>query len=140
MGHSLLLLMAIILGLMNGASMIAMATFVLFAEEVMKVGPLLFTVIGFGGALGGLVGGNVAPLVTKRLGSGTTLALTLAGMTVTPLLIGLIAWWPAVLVLFGFTAFFGILWNVITVSLRQTIIPADLLGRVKCLTGSLHGA
>jgi hypothetical protein len=51
-------------------------------------------------------------------------------LTITPLLVGLIAWWPAVLVLFGFQAFLGILWNVITVSLRQTIIPEDLLGRV----------
>ena len=32
--------------------------------------------------------------------------------------------------LFGFEALFGILWNVITVSLRQTIIPEELLGRV----------
>lgn len=130
MGHSLLRPMAIILGVMNGAGMIAFATFVLFAQEVMGVGPLLFTVIGFGGAIGGLVGGNVAPMITRRVGSGTALAISIAGLAVIPFLVGLIAWWPAVLVLFGFEAFFGILWNVITVSLRQTIIPEDLLGRV----------
>lgn len=45
-------------------------------------------------------------------------------------LIGLVAVWPVVLVLFGFTALIGTLWNVITVSLRQTIIPPGLLGRV----------
>jgi len=130
MGHSLLRPMAIILGLMNGAMMIAFATFVLFAQEVMEVGPFLFTVIGFGGAIGGLIGGNIAPAISKRLGSGTSLAVSMAGMTVVPFLIGLIAWWPAVLVLFGVEALFGILWNVITVSLRQTIIPEQLLGRV----------
>lgn len=130
MGHSLLRPMAIILGLMNGAGMIALATFVLFAQEVMDVGPFLFTVIGFGGAIGGLVGGNVAPLVTKRVGPGTALAISIGGLMFVPVLVGLIAWWPVVLVLFGFEAFFGILWNVITVSLRQTIIPEDLLGRV----------
>ena len=130
MGHPLLRPMAIILGVMNAASMISLATFVLFAQEVLGVGPLLFTVLGFGGAVGGLIGGNIAPQVSKRLGSGTTLAVALGGLAVTPALIGLIGWWPAVLVLFGFEAFFGILWNVITVSLRQTIIPEDLLGRV----------
>jgi MFS family permease len=130
MGHSLLRPMAIILGLMNGALMISMATFVLFAQEVMGVGPLLFTVIGFGGAIGGLIGGNVAPAISRRLGSGTSLAVAMGGLAVTPLLVGVVAWWPAVLVLFGFEAFFGILWNVITVSLRQTIIPEGLLGRV----------
>lgn len=130
MGHSLLRPMAIILGLMNGAGMIAFATFVLFAQEVMGVGPLLFTVIGFGGAIGGFLGGNVAPRVTRRVGSGTALAISIGGLAVVPFLVGAIAWWPAVLVLFGFEAFFGILWNVITVSLRQSIIPEDLLGRV----------
>lgn len=130
MGHSLLRPMAIILGIMNGAGMIAFATFVLFAQEVMEVGPFLFTVIGFGGAIGALLGGHVAPMVTARLGSGTALALSIGGLAVVPFLVGVIAWWPAVLVLFGFQAFFGILWNVITVSLRQTIIPEDLLGRV----------
>lgn len=34
------------------------------------------------------------------------------------------------LVLFTLTALLGIVWNVITVSLRQEIIPAHLLGRV----------
>jgi len=130
MSHPLLRPMAIILGLMNGAMMIGAATFVLFAQEVLGVGPLLFTVIGFGGAVGGLIGGYSAPAISKRFGSGTTLAIALAGLAVTPFLIGVLAWWPVVLVLFGFEALFGILWNVITVSLRQTIIPEDLLGRV----------
>ena len=130
MGHPLLRPMAIILGLMNGAGMIAFATFVLFAQDVMDVGPFLFTVIGFGGAVGGLLGGHVAPRVTRRVGSGTALAISIGGLAIVPFLVGAIAWWPAVLVLFGFQAFFGILWNVITVSLRQTIIPEDMLGRV----------
>jgi MFS family permease len=130
MGHSLLRPMAIILGVMNGAGMIAFATFVLFAQEVMGVGPFLFTVIGFGGAIGALVGGNIAPRVSRRLGSGTALAVSIGGLAVAPILTGLFPWWPAVLVFFGLTAFFGILWNVITVSLRQTIIPEGLLGRV----------
>ena len=130
LGHPLLLPMGVILGLMNAALMVSFSTFVLFAQEVMGVGPLLFTVIGFGGAIGGLIGGNVAPAVSRRLGSGTCLALALGGLAVVPALIGLVAWWPAVLVLNAVSAALGILWNVITVSLRQTIIPPKLLGRV----------
>lgn len=130
MGHSLLRPMAIILGLMNGAGMISGATIVLFAQEVLDIGPLLFTVLFFGGAVGGLIGGNVAPAVSRRLGSGTALAIALGGMAIGPLLIGLFPWWPFVIVIFGIEAFLAILWNVITVSLRQTIIPSRLLGRV----------
>ncbi len=128
--HPLLRPMAIMLGIMNGAMMITMATFVLFAQEVMGVGPLLFAVIGFGGAIGALVGGQLAPRVSQRLGSGTSLALAIGGLAVTPILTGVFAYWPAVLVFFGVGSFFVILWNVITVSLRQTIIPSHLLGRV----------
>jgi MFS family permease len=130
MAHPLLRPMAIILGLMNGAQMIAIGTFVLFAQEVMGVGPLLFTIVFAGGAVGGLVGGNIAPWVSRRLGSGRTLAITLAGMAIVPLLVGALAYWPVVLVLFAVEALLGIVWNVITVSLRQTIIPPGLLGRV----------
>ncbi len=128
--HPLLRPMAIILGLMNAAALISMATFVLFAQEVMNVGPFTFTIIFFGAAIGGLVGGNIAPFVTRRLGSGMTLAITLGGSALIPLLIGLFPYWPLVLVLLGVNALLGILWNVITVSLRQTIIPSGLLGRV----------
>jgi MFS family permease len=130
MGHPLLRPMAIILGLMNGAGMMFWATFVLFAQEVMEVGPLLFTVVFFGAAVGGFIGGNIAPAVTARLGTGTTLALTLGSGAIIPVLIGLFAYWPLVLVLIGIASLTGMLWNVITVSLRQTIIPAHLLGRV----------
>ena len=130
MGHSLLRPMAIILGLMNGAGMISGATLVLFAQEVLDIGPFLFTVLFFGGAIGGLIGGNVAPAVSRRVGSGTALAIALGGLAVGPLVIGLVPWWPLVIVIFGAEAFLAILWNVITVSLRQTIIPSRLLGRV----------
>ncbi len=130
MGHSLLRPMAIILGVINAAAMIHGATFVLFAQDVMNVGPFIFGIIGFGGAIGGLIGGWIAPKISEWLGSGTALALSVGVMTLIPLLIGLIAWWPLVIVLFGIESVFILVWNVITVSLRQTIIPAELLGRV----------
>jgi hypothetical protein len=49
---------------------------------------------------------------------------------VTSLVIGLTSNWVVAFV--GFTAFTfsATLWNVVTVSFRQTIIPDDLLGRV----------
>jgi ribosomal protein S19 len=91
-GHELLRPMAIILGVMNAAGMIAFATLVLFAQEVLGVGPLLFTVVSAA--------------------------------------IGLSSHWLPVLALFAVTAMLGIIWNVITVSLRQAIIPPRMLGRV----------
>jgi MFS family permease len=130
MGHPVLRPMAIMLGLMNAAGMISQATMVLFAQEVLEIGPVLFTVIGFGAAIGGLVGGNIASQISKRVGSGTALAISIVGMAIPPLVIGLFTYWPVTLVMFALEALFVILWNVITVSLRQSIIPEHLLGRV----------
>jgi MFS family permease len=128
--HELLRPMAIILGVMNAASMASFSTFVLFAQEVMDIGPFLFSIIGFGGALGGIVGGALASRLSQRYGSGTCLALVLLTSATTAGVIGLVATWPVVIVMFTIQSLVGILWNVITVSLRQTIIPEHLLGRV----------
>jgi formate-dependent nitrite reductase membrane component NrfD len=40
------------------------------------------------------------------------------------------SWWPTVWLLLAAFMFFGTLWNVITVSFRQSVIPDHLLGRV----------
>lgn len=128
--NDLLRSMAIILGLMNMASTLSGSVLVLFAQEILKIGPLVFTIMGFGFAAGGAIGSNIAPWMSKRLGSGTCLALTLGSGAVVSLLVGLSSWWPVVGVLFGIGVMLGASWNVITVSLRQTIIPSHLLGRV----------
>ncbi len=128
--NDLLRSMAIILGLMNMASALSGAVLVLFAQEILKVGPLVFTIMGFGFAAGAVVGSNLAPWMSKRLGSGTCLAMTLGSGAATSLLVGVSSWWPVVMVLWAIGATLGATWNVITVSLRQTIIPSQLLGRV----------
>jgi len=129
-GHELLRPMAIILGLMNAASQVSGATWVLFAQEVMHTSPFIFSILSFGAAAGGIVSGQIAAATSKRWGSGTCLAITLLGNVALGVGIGGIAWWPAVMVLFTAESMLAVLWNVITVSLRQTIIPEHLLGRV----------
>ncbi|MEP7048127.1 MAG: MFS transporter, partial [Ilumatobacteraceae bacterium] len=116
--NELLRSMAIILGLMNLASALSGSVLVLFAQEILGVGPFLFTVMGFGFAAGGAIGSNLAPRLSRRLGSGTCLAIVLATSAVGSFLVGLSSWWPMVMVVFGFVATLGATWNVITVSLR----------------------
>jgi len=128
--HPLLRAMAIILGLMNMASTLSGSVLVLFAQEILHIGPLVFTIMGFGFAAGGAIGSIIAPRLSKRFGSGTCLAMTLASGAVTSFFIGLSSWWPLVMVMFALGTALGSTWNVITVSLRQTIIPSHLLGRV----------
>lgn len=128
--HPLLRPMAIILGLMNGLGSVTMATFILFAQEVLGVDAFTFAILGMAGAVGGVVGSLAAPKVSEKLGSGTSLYITLLAGVVITAAIGLSSNWIMVAVLFGAFTISAVLWNVITVSLRQTIIPDHLLGRV----------
>ena len=128
--HPLLRPMAIILGYLNGLGMVAFATLVLFAQEVLELDAFLFAVLGTGGAVGGVIGSWTAPAISRRLGSGPSLYLTLVASVVTSIAIGITSSWVVTWVMFAVMTAAGVVWNVITVSLRQTIIPDRLLGRV----------
>lgn len=128
--HELLRPLAITLGLLNGLGTVAGATLVLFAQEVLLTSPTEFAILSTGGAAGGIVGGWTASWVSQRLGTGPSLWATLTVGGITSIIIGFASWWPLVWLMFGVSIYFGVLWNVITVSLRQTIIPDHLLGRV----------
>jgi MFS family permease len=128
--HELLRPMAIILGFMNGLGAITAATFILFAQEILNTSVFVFAILGLAGALGGTLGGILGPKVSAKLGSGTSLYLTLLSAPIITLIIGLFSSWQLFWVLTAISTFFAVLWNVITVSLRQSIIPSHLLGRV----------
>lgn len=128
--HDLLRPMAIILGSMNLVGALIAATFILFAQEILKTSVFEFAVLGTAGAIGGTLGGVLGPRISKRLGSGRSLWLTLVAIPTTGLVIGLSSNWVVAWVMILCATIFAVLWNVITVSLRQSIIPAALLGRV----------
>lgn len=128
--HILLRDLALLLGLTNGAYMMALATQVLFAQEILGLDPTGFGLLLTGAAFGGVIGGLAAPHLAKRFRSATLLRVSLFMFATESVIFGLnsnpyVAW--AALFL-GSSA--GIVWNVVTVSLRQTIIPDRLLGRV----------
>jgi MFS family permease len=128
--HPLLRPMAIILGTMNGLATMVGATYILFAQEVLQTSVFTFAILGTAGAVGGTIGGLLAPKVSAKLGSGRSLAMVLAAAPIGSLIIALTTTWQVVWVVVLFETFFAILWNTITVSLRQSIIPTHLLGRV----------
>ncbi len=128
--HELLRPLAIILGLLNLLGALSGATLVLFAQEILQTSTLEFALLSTAGAAGGVVGGWSASAVAKRLGSGRSLWVTLIVGGLTSITTGLVSFWPIVWVMFALFMFVAVLWNVITVSLRQTIIPDHLLGRV----------
>ncbi|MEI7659692.1 MAG: MFS transporter [Actinomycetes bacterium] len=128
--HPLLRPMAIILGSMNGLGTMVGAAYILFAQEVLHTSVFIFAVLGTAGAIGGTLGGLLAPIVSAKLGSGPSLWLALAAAPIGSLCIGMTSSWQVVWAVTVVESFVAILWNTITVSLRQSIIPSHLLGRV----------
>ena len=128
--HDLLRPMAIILGALNLVGTMVAATFILYTQEVLNTSVFVFAVIGTAGAVGGIAGGLIAPKVSEKIGSGPSLWLSLAMGPIGAVIIGTTSSWQVVWVVLLFQSFFGVLWNTITVSLRQSIIPTYLLGRV----------
>lgn len=128
--HPLFRPMAIALGVLNGTSMMAFAILVLFAQEILELDATQFGLLTTGVAAGGVVGAIAADRVAKALGQGASLFVTILGGAVSLLVSGLTSsFW--VFWAMGFVmAATGTLWNVITVSLRQSLIPDRILGRV----------
>jgi MFS family permease len=106
------------------------AIFVLFALQEIGVGPtgygLLFAVF----ALGGITGSAVAVPVKRLLGDGPAI---LSGSALSGLPLLALALFPTVPVAAGTLFLTGAaegVWQVLTSSLRQAVIPDRLLGRV----------
>lgn len=128
--HELLRPMAIILGLVNGIAALSGAIFILFAQEVLETTVFIFAVLGTAAAVGGILGGLLGPKVSAKIGRGRSLALALFTMPLMALLVGLSSLWYLVWIFVAIETFTAVLWNVVTVSLRQSLIPSQLLGRV----------
>ena len=128
--HDLLRPMAIILGLLNGIAGISGAIFILFAQEVLKTSVFVFAILGTAAAVGGIIGGLLGPKVSEKIGRGRSLALALFVMPLMTLLVGFSSLWYLAWIFIAIETFTAVLWNVVTVSLRQSLIPSHLLGRV----------
>jgi MFS family permease len=127
--HRLLRVVAVLLGIFNFANQMGQAVLVLLATQTLHVGPRGYGLLAVT-AIGSVVGGLVSPAVTRRLGM--LPSLIIAGAADAAVFAGLgLAPDPAMAALMLAGQGFAVtMWNVVTVSLRQQVVPARLLGRV----------
>ena len=128
--NPLLRSMAIILGGMNALTTMALATYVLFVQEILELEASSFGILLSAGAFGGVIGSVLASRISEKIGPGASLFTAIAVSGATMLVTGLTSSAVVVWAMFVLSSFTAVMWNVITVSLRQTIIPDHLLGRV----------
>ncbi|WP_165985521.1 MFS transporter [Streptomyces sp. YIM 98790] len=128
--HPLLRPLAIALAWSNAMSAAAFSIFILYAQEILGLGAEAFGLLSAAGALGGFLGSFFAARVSRRFGPAHCLLLATVVFAADHFTIGVTShvWLVAAAsVLAGMAV---VLWNVITVSLRQTLVPDELLGRV----------
>ena len=105
----------------------------LFILKELNVSPALFGVVLAIQGVGALAGSIAAPMVSKYLGRGKALAINVFFASLLVIFMGLSPnayFFVAVSVLIGFTIS---VWNILLMSLYQSIIPPELYGRI-------HGA
>jgi MFS family permease len=81
-------------------------------------------------AIGSLVGSFLVEPLEKRLGRANLLAVSMFAMSWTLLIPVITTSIPVIFVVWALSGAIGIGWNVVTVSLRQRIVPDALLGRL----------
>ncbi|MDT0441655.1 MFS transporter [Streptomyces johnsoniae] len=122
--------LAVSLAVINGSTQAALAVYVLYAQEVLGLGPVGFAVLTSAAGAGGVLGGLLAGRAARRLGPARSLLVLLALQVIAFAAAAVASHALVVGVAMSATGFGAVLWNVTTVSLRQTIIPDRLLGRV----------
>ncbi|HEY3003475.1 MAG TPA: MFS transporter [Kribbellaceae bacterium] len=128
--HQLLRALCTLLLVVNLVGTGVVAILVLYVLQVLELPQAGFGWLVAMYAVGGVLGAVAAPRLSRRVGTFASLmwasALMCAGITVMGLWIALAPVVVAVM-LAGVGAAW---WNVVTISLRQRIVPRDLLGRV----------
>jgi MFS family permease len=130
MRHRLLRVVAVLLGIYNFASQMGRAVLVLLATQTLHVDTRGYGFLLAASAVGSVLGGLVSPPLTRRLGM--LPSLITGGAIDAAVFVGIgLAPGPVVAaVMLAGQGFGTAMWNVVTVSLRQRIVPSALLGRV----------
>ena len=128
--HPLLRTMALMLGTVNMAGMFGVSIFVKFAIETLHVSQRWYGALLALMALGAISGGLIGDRIVLRLGKSLALRLSYVSFGLATIGMGVSPnyWWVAA---FSFVdALAGTVSNIVTVSLRQQIIPGAMFGRV----------
>lgn len=122
--------MAVVAGITNVAGTAAFSILVLYALQTLQIGEAGYGLLLSVGTLGGLLGTLVAAPLSQRLGSGNAIlgAILIEGFSYLLMVARPSVWLTAAAL--GLHALAIVLWNVNAVSLRQSITPDHLLGRV----------
>jgi MFS family permease len=133
LSQPLLRLLAVVTGLWNLLHQMTALAFLLYAQEVLGLSARSYGLVLAGGAVGGLLAGLTAGWIVARTGPAAAACWSLAASAPCFALMVLLPGPLWVAAAFAVFEFFGIVWNTVSVSYRQRLIPDAILGRVNSL-------
>jgi MFS family permease len=128
--HPRLRVLALFTGLVNLLTEATLSVLVIFSRDDLHTGTAGFGFLLAIGAIGGVIASVVGSSLSGRLGDRRALIAVLGTQSITQLVIFRSSSFVVVGVALAVAAFGIVVWNIVTISLRQTIVPAHLLGRV----------
>lgn len=131
--HRDLRTLGIFLGLLNLSSAIAISTQVLYAQTILGLTAAQFGLLFLAGGVGAMLGAWLTSTLATRFGVRRVLLVSLAGNALTSLAIGVAGNAIVVAVAIAGGGVVSTVWNVLTVSYRQRVVPEDMLGRVNSI-------
>lgn len=128
--HRLLRSLAVSAGVINLVTFGVVATFVLYARDVLGVSGSAYGFLLSAVGVGGLIGATLAPRAIRTLGPGRAIR---AGLGLGALAALAMSLTTDVVVVVVASLGFGVMltfWNVVVITLRQRVVPDELRGRV----------
>lgn len=128
--HRLMRTLAMLLGVNTFCGQMANAILVLLATQELRVSVEGYGLLLAAAAVGSVFGGLVNARIVRRIGS---LPALVTGLLINIAAFVGIGFSPDPFVLGGFLAVNGFattMWNIVTTTLRQQLVPAGMLGRV----------
>lgn len=128
--HKLLRTLCLLLTVVNAVGAGIVAVLVLYVLEVLHLPEQGFGWLVAIYAVGGVLGAVLAPRLSRRLSTATSLigSMIVSGCAV--VVFGVAAHLAPVAAAAVVLGFASTWWNVVSITLRQRIVPAELLGRV----------
>ncbi|MEV5963298.1 MFS transporter [Kribbella sp. NPDC051952] len=128
--HKLLRTLCLLLTVVNAVGAGIIAVLVLYVLEVLHLPEQGFGWLVAIYAVGGVLGAILAPRLSRRLSTAMSLIGSMVVSGIAIVLFGVLADLAPVAVAAVVLGFASTWWNVVSITLRQRIVPAELLGRV----------
>jgi MFS family permease len=128
--HRLLRTLAGLLAVNTFCFQLGNVTVVLLATQTLRVSDRGYGLLLAGAAIGSVLGGVVNAPIVARIGELPALLVSLGANVFIFVAIGISPSAVVLGVLLGLNGFVTTMWSIVTVSMRQRVVPSDLLGRV----------